>query len=50
MDEHLAQLARHCNEPFGHRQWYLSDTAWASAHPDLARSLLWYAGHWDPLG
>jgi hypothetical protein len=21
----------------------------AAAHPDLARSLLRYAGHWDPL-
>ncbi|MEV0136206.1 hypothetical protein AB0H83_48235 [Dactylosporangium sp. NPDC050688] len=47
--EHLAQLAMHCNEPFGYQQWFLFDTAWAAAHPDLARSLLRYAGHWDPL-
>lgn len=50
VDEHLAQLAMHCNGPFGHQQWFLFDTAWAATHPDLARSLLRYAGHWDPLG
>ncbi|GAA3220682.1 hypothetical protein ACFO1B_17150 [Dactylosporangium siamense] len=49
VDEHLAQLAMHCNEPFGHQQWFLFDTVWAAAHPDLAASLLRYAGHWDPL-
>ncbi len=50
VDEHLAQLAMHCNEPFGYQQWYLFDSTWASAHPDLARSLLRYAGHRDPPG
>jgi hypothetical protein len=49
VSEHLAQLAMHCNEPFGYQQWFLFDTAWAAVHPDLARSLLRYAGHWDPL-
>jgi hypothetical protein len=47
--EHIAQLAMHCNEPFGYQQWYLFDNAWAATHPDLAQSLLRYAGHWDPL-
>ncbi|MEU7874796.1 hypothetical protein [Dactylosporangium sp. NPDC049140] len=49
VDQHLAQLAMHCNKPFGYQQWFLFDTVWAAAHPDLARSLLRYAGHWDPL-
>ena len=49
VDDHLAQLAMHCSEAFGHQQWFLLDTVWAAAHPDLARSLLRYAGHWDPL-
>lgn len=48
--DHLAQLAMHCGESFGFQQWYLFDTTWAAAHPDLARSLLRYANHWDPLG
>ncbi|MGM1060081.1 hypothetical protein [Saccharothrix sp. Mg75] len=47
--DHLVQLAVHCDEAFGYQQWYLFDTAWAAAHPDLARSLLRYAEHWDPL-
>jgi hypothetical protein len=50
VDEHLAQLAMHCSDVFGYQQWFLFDTRWAAAHPDLARSLLRYAGHWDPLG
>ncbi|MEV4510338.1 hypothetical protein AB0K00_15390 [Dactylosporangium sp. NPDC049525] len=49
VDDHLAQLAMHCSEAFGYQQWFLFDTVWAAAHPDLARSLLRYAGHWDPL-
>jgi hypothetical protein len=40
----------HCSGSFGYQQWYLFDTAWAATHPDLARSLLRYANHWDPLG
>ncbi|WP_433223860.1 hypothetical protein ACQP00_14990 [Dactylosporangium sp. CS-047395] len=47
--EHLAQLAMHCDDFFGFQQWYLFDTDWAAAHPDLASSLLRYATHWDPL-
>ncbi|MGC7094039.1 hypothetical protein ACPZ19_05200 [Amycolatopsis lurida] len=46
---HIAQLAMHCSETFGYQQWFLFDTTWAAAHPDLAQSLLRYAGHWDPL-
>jgi hypothetical protein len=48
--EHLAQLAMHRDEHFGFQQWYLFDTNWAAAHPDLASSLLRYATDWDPLG
>ncbi|MER7283241.1 hypothetical protein ABT369_53315 [Dactylosporangium sp. NPDC000244] len=47
--EHLAQLAMHCDDTFGFQQWYLFDTTWAAAHPDLAASLLRYATDWDPL-
>ncbi|MFI5912464.1 hypothetical protein [Dactylosporangium sp. NPDC051541] len=47
---HIAQLAMHCDEFFGFQQWYLFDTVWADAHPDLASSLLRYATDWDPLG
>jgi len=50
IDDHLAQLAMYRGESFGYRQWYLFDTVWAATHPDLARSLLRYANHWDPLG
>jgi hypothetical protein len=48
ISEHIIQLAMHCNEFFGYQQWYLFDNAWAATHPDLAQSLLRYAGHWDP--
>ncbi|SMC85770.1 hypothetical protein [Lentzea albidocapillata] len=47
--DHLAQLAIHIDDTFGYQQWYLFDSTWAATHPDLARSLLRYAGHWDPL-
>ncbi|GAA3227507.1 hypothetical protein ACFO1B_22185 [Dactylosporangium siamense] len=47
--DHLAQFAMHRGDGFGHVQWFLFDAAWAAAHPALARSLLCYAGHWDPL-
>jgi hypothetical protein len=47
--DHMAQLAMHRDEFFGYQQWYLFDTVWAAAHPDLAQSLLRYASHWDPL-
>jgi hypothetical protein len=49
LGDHLAQVAMHCNEPFGHQQWFLFDDTWASSHSDLARSLLRYANHWDPF-
>ncbi|GAB3850382.1 hypothetical protein GCM10027610_075250 [Dactylosporangium cerinum] len=47
--DHLAQFAMHRGDDLGHVQWFLFDTAWAAAQPALARSLLHYAGHWDPL-
>jgi len=47
--DHVAQLAIHIDSTFGYQQWYLFDSTWAAAHPNLARSLLRYAGHWDPL-
>jgi hypothetical protein len=49
VNDHLAQLAMHCGGVFGYQQWYLFDTVWAAAHPDLAQSLLRYASGWDPL-
>jgi hypothetical protein len=45
---HIAQVARYIDDFFGFDQWFLFDTRWAAAHPDLARSLLRYAAHWDP--
>lgn len=48
LDAHIAQAARYIDEFFGFDQWFLFDTRWAAAHPDLARSLLRYAAHWDP--
>ncbi|MGW3347087.1 hypothetical protein ACWDA3_27600 [Nonomuraea rubra] len=35
-------------DAIGHRPWYVFDDIWASAHPDLAASLIHYAYHWDP--
>jgi hypothetical protein len=46
---HIAQVARYIDSFFGYDQWFLFDTRWAAAHPDLASSLLRYAAHWDPL-
>nr|BFE61511.1 hypothetical protein GCM10020063_060370 [Dactylosporangium thailandense] len=48
LDGHIAQVARYIDDFFGFDQWFLFDTRWAAAHPDLARSLLRYAAHWDP--
>ncbi|GAA2637636.1 hypothetical protein [Paractinoplanes durhamensis] len=48
-DPHIVQVARHIDDFFGYDQWFLFDTRWAAAHPDLARSLLRYAAHWDPF-
>lgn len=47
-DPHLVQVARYIDDFFGFDQWFLFDTRWAAANPDLARSLLRYAAHWDP--
>ncbi|WP_344140852.1 hypothetical protein [Polymorphospora rubra] len=49
LDPHIAQVSRHIDDFFGFDQWFLFDTRWAAAHPDLARSLLRYAAHWDPF-
>lgn len=48
LDTNIAQVARYIDSFFGFDQWFLFDTRWAAAHPDLARSLLRYAAHWDP--
>jgi hypothetical protein len=48
-DSHLAQVARYIDGFFGFDQWFLFDTRWAAAHPELSRSLLRYAAHWDPF-
>lgn len=47
LDPHIAQVARHIDSFFEFDQWFLFDTRWAAAHPDLARSLLRYAAHGD---
>ncbi|GAA3810095.1 hypothetical protein GCM10022226_33110 [Sphaerisporangium flaviroseum] len=47
-ETHIAQVARYIDEFFGFDQWFVFDTRWAAAHPDLARSLLRYAASWDP--
>ncbi|MEH0821469.1 MULTISPECIES: hypothetical protein [unclassified Micromonospora] len=49
LDAHIAQAARYIDDFFGFDQWFLFDTRWAAAHPDLARSLLRYAADWDPF-
>jgi hypothetical protein len=49
LDAHIGQAARRIDEFFGYDQWFLFDTRWAAAHPDLARSLLRYAAQRDPL-
>ncbi|GAA2216718.1 hypothetical protein ACFY2R_28810 [Micromonospora olivasterospora] len=46
LDPHIAQVARYIDGFFGFDQWFLFDTRWAAAHPDLARSLLRYASYW----
>ncbi|WP_345573886.1 hypothetical protein [Nonomuraea rosea] len=47
LGDHLAQMCIHSGY-FGYRQWFLFDDVWAAAHPDVAASLIHYAGHWDP--
>jgi ABC-type multidrug transport system ATPase subunit len=46
----LAQALVHVHDLFGYERWYLFDDRWAAGHPELAASLLRYAGSWDPLG
>ncbi|WP_207939400.1 hypothetical protein [Actinomadura darangshiensis] len=48
LDSHIAQVARYIDGFFGFDQWFIFDSRWAAAHPDLARSLLRYAAYWDP--
>ncbi|MBE1532562.1 hypothetical protein [Actinomadura algeriensis] len=48
LETHIAQVARYIDDFFGFDQWFLFDTRWAANHPNLARSLLRYAAHWDP--
>ncbi|WP_233196948.1 hypothetical protein [Verrucosispora sp. ts21] len=48
LDPHIAQVGRYIDNFFGFDQWFVFDTRWAAAHPDLARSLLRYAADWDP--
>ncbi|GAA4572225.1 hypothetical protein GCM10023176_34690 [Micromonospora coerulea] len=38
LDAHIAQVARYIDAFFGFDQWFLFNTRWAAAHPDLARS------------
>ncbi|WP_431727378.1 hypothetical protein [Verrucosispora sp. TAA-831] len=49
VEPHITQVARYIDDFFGFDQWFLFDTRWAAAQPDLARSLLRYAAHWDPF-
>jgi hypothetical protein len=46
---HLVQAAIHVDQRFSYERWYLFDDVWASAHPDLAASLLRCAAGWDPF-
>jgi hypothetical protein len=48
LNTHIVQAARYIDDFFGFDQWFLFDSQWAAAHPDLARALLRYAAHWDP--
>lgn len=47
-DPHIVQVARYIDDFWGYDQWFIFDTRWAAAHPELARSLLRWASHWDP--
>lgn len=56
VDEHLAQLCfreHRCKYPKRtlniYEQWIVFDDLWASAHPDLANSILRYVQRWDLL-
>jgi len=47
--KHAALFCPHTSSFFGHEQWVLFDDLWASAHPQLATSILRYGAHWDPF-
>ena len=47
--EHTAVLCAHISPAQGYRQVILFDDRWASAHADLATSLIRYALSWDPF-
>lgn len=49
VSDHVIQIATHQSEFFGYQQWFLFDDLWASAHPDLAASLLRHGTRWDPF-
>ncbi|GAA3170264.1 hypothetical protein GCM10020001_115820 [Nonomuraea salmonea] len=46
LGEHLVQIVLRKGTVYEHT--YAFDDVWASAHPDLAASLIHYAYHWDP--
>jgi hypothetical protein len=48
-DDHILQIAEFVDDFVCYDQWFVFDTRWAAANPALARSLLRYAAHWDPL-
>ena len=47
--ERVAVLCARGATGHGFQQWILFDDRWASAQPDLAASILRYAGDWDPF-
>lgn len=47
--KHAALFCPHTSSFFGHEQWVLFDDLWASAHPELATSILRYGSDWDPF-
>jgi uncharacterized protein (TIGR02996 family) len=52
VEPHLAQLCQHTATAWAHHEfdhWVLFDDLWASAHPDLANSLLRQLDRWDVL-
>jgi uncharacterized protein (TIGR02996 family) len=49
---HIAQLCLHTGTVFAHNEfdhWVLFDDLWASAHPDLANSLIRQLDRWDVM-
>lgn len=47
--KHAALFCPHTSNFFGHEQWVIFDDIWASAHRDLATSILRYGSDWDPF-